>query len=540
MILDFVPSTDAFILKVPRGSADLQDLMRETGLDFSLKASTEKTGVLFTHEPYAAAAFAEYATPEARAKMAGLLAEIEASWKSHSDGHFKVPDDKELWDFQKADLEYALRRKNTLIGDQPGLGKTPTAIAFANEINAKRVLVICPASIRDQWVKRIREWTTMRWPYIIHPIINGRRGVHPDANWTVVSYELARSEAIGRALAKGRYDCLILDEGHYLKTVDTRRTRAVFGGGAAPLFEPLAGRADTVLALTGTPLPNRPREAYTLARGLCFDSIDWMSEDRFKERFNPSVMGTTPEGKIYVDERTGRHAELQSRLRGNFMTRHLKKDVMTQLKLPIYDVVSLEETEAVRKALKAESMLDIDPEAFDKNHSITADGQWSTARKEMGLALLPQFIDYIRMVMEGGEEKLLVFAWHIEVMNKLETALAKYGVCRWHAGQAKRNDALKEEFIRNPKKGIALGNLLTMGTGVDGFQEVCTHAIILEPDPVPGNNQQCIDRLDRGGQKGTVLAEIMVAPGSLLEKILGSALRKLQTTDKALDRRITK
>lgn len=536
MKLDFIESTGAYVLAVPRGGPDPQELMREHGLDFSLPASTEKTSVLFTHEPYAAAHFAPFATPRARAKMGGMLDEIDASWKTESQANILVPPDQELIPFQKADIEYALRRKNTLVGDQPGLGKTPIAIAFANEIGAKRVLVICPASIRGQWMKRIREWTTMRWPYIIHPILNSRNGVHPDANWTVVSYELARTEAIGKSLALARYDLLVIDEGHYLKTVDTRRTRAVFGGGHEVLFEPLASRADRVMALTGTPLPNRPREAYTLCRGLCWDSIDFMSEDRFRHRFNPSVQGVTEGGKIFIDERHGRHSELQSRLRANLMTRHLKRDVLTQLKLPVYDVISLEETAAVKKALAAESMLQIDPSKYDT--MIEVMGQWSTARKEMGLALVPQFIDYIKMVLEGGEDKVVVFAWHIEVMNQLEHALAKYGVVRWIAGQNKANDARKEEFIGNPRKRIAMGNLLTLGTGVDGLQEVCQHAIICEPDPVPGNNQQCIDRLDRIGQKRTVLADLLVAPGSLLEKILGIALNKLQTTDKALDRRI--
>ena len=64
-----------------------------------------------------------------------------------------------------------------------------------------------------------------------------------EANWTIVSYELARTEAIAKALAKGYYDVIILDEAHYLKTIDSRRTRAVFGGGKDRTFEPLASRA---------------------------------------------------------------------------------------------------------------------------------------------------------------------------------------------------------------------------------------------------------------------------------------------------------
>ena len=219
MKLDYNAATNDFILRVPRkGGADIQDLIRNHGFDFSLPASTDNEAVLFTKEPYCAATFWEYTTERAKQQLGVIYAEIAASWKQESSGHFRCPPDKELWPFQKADLEYALRRRNTLVGDQPGLGKTPIAICYANEIAAKRVLVICPASIRIQWMNKIREWSTMSYPMIAHPILHGRHGVNPDANWTVVSYELARSEAIGKALAKGTYDLLILDEAHYLVT----------------------------------------------------------------------------------------------------------------------------------------------------------------------------------------------------------------------------------------------------------------------------------------------------------------------------------
>src|SRR5207253_9578003 len=68
-------------------------------------------------------------------------------------------------------------------------------------------------------------WTTLKYPYTVYPILHGRRGVHPTAEWTVISYDLARSETVWRALAKGKYDLLILDEAHYLKTIDARRDR---------------------------------------------------------------------------------------------------------------------------------------------------------------------------------------------------------------------------------------------------------------------------------------------------------------------------
>lgn len=543
MQLDYNPGTCAFILKIPRKDSTLvQSLMKEHGFDFSLSASTASDAVLFTKEPYAAASFAQNATPAALGQLQPILTEIELSWKKESNAHIACPADQELWPFQKCDIEYALTRKCTLIGDQPGLGKTPVAICFANEIRAERVLVICPASIRLQWVKKIREWTILRWPYCIHPILAGRHGVHPNADWTVVSYDLARTEAIGKALAKGHYDLLILDEAHYLKTTDSRRTRAVFGGGNERVFAEFASRSERILALTGTPLPNRPREAYTLARGLCWDSIDWVSEDGFRERFNPSqtiekIDPRTGQSKTYIDERSGRHGELQNRLRANFMVRHLKREVMPQLKMPIYDIIQLEETTAVKQALKAESLLHIDPEDLE-GADFTALGAIATVRRMMGIALAPQIADYIDMLIDGGEEKLVVFAYHHEVMDILQKAWEKHGVLRVDGGtSATRKIKAVELFQKEPRHQIFLGQIQACGTGTDGLQTVSCHALIAEPDWVPGTNEQAFDRLDRGGQNRVVQGDIFVAPNSFSEKILASALRKGQGVHSALDKR---
>ena len=544
MKLDFNPSQSVYFLRVNRAEGvDIQALMHEHGLDLSTSASSGSEAVLFTREPYAAAAFGDHATPLARSNLDGILKQIEQSWAPASNINIKCPADKELWPFQKADIAYALQRRNTLVGDQPGLGKTPVGICFANEIGARRVLVICPASIRLQWVRRIREWTTMRWPYVVHPILQSRHGVHPTAEWTVVSYDLARTEAIGKALAKGQYDLLILDEAHYLKEITSGRTRSLFGGGAVRHFSPIADRAERVLALTGTPLPNRPREAYTLARALCFDAIDWQSEDNFKERFNPSMKREfidkdTGKKKFFIDERSGRHAELQNRLRANFMTRHLKREVMTQLKMPVYDIITLEGDKAVKEALKAESLLDIDPENLEGADASIL-GHVAVVRRMMGVAMAPLVADYIDMLIDGGEEKLVLFGWHKEVLDIWENRLAKHGIIRvdGSTGSAKK-ERLIAEYIGNPKINVAIGNLLSMGVGTDGLQHVSNHGLIGEPDWVPGNNEQAFDRLDRGGQTRSVQGDIFVAKGSFAEKVLASALRKNQTIHKAMDRRM--
>lgn len=541
MLLDFYPETGAFVLRVDRHETDVRELVEEHGLDLSLTASTPSQAVLFTREPYAAVAFYEVGTDRARGVLRDLMAEVERSRLKTSDFVARCPPDRELWPFQRADLAYASGRKNTLVGDQPGLGKTPVAICFANELRAKRVLVICPANIRLQWAKRIREWSTLKWPFTVYPILKGAHGVHPTAEWTIVSYDLARTPAIGKALSKGRYDLLILDEAHYLKELDSQRTRAIFGGGSTEPFTPFGERAERILALTGTPLPNRPREAYTLARALCFDSIDFMSEDKFKKRFNPSMRievedrdGNT---KFVNDERTGRHFELQARLRANFMCRHLKREVMPQLQLPEFDVVDMEVTGPVKEALQAESLLHIDVEHLDELDYV--EGHIAAVRRMMGVALAPQVADYIEMLLDGGEEKITVFAWHIEVLNILEDALERYGVLRIDGStSATKKQRLTDVYRFNRDKRVMIGNMLSLGTGTDGLQEVCQRGIVAEPDWVFGNNQQCVDRLDRGGQKGKVLIDFCVAPGSIAAMVLNRALGKGQTTHLALDARV--
>lgn len=540
--LDFKPDTGAYVLRVPRGEADIQVLMTEYGLDLSVPRSTANEAVLLTHEPYAAVSFWNVASPSAKANLEQIHDRIQASAAPTISRSIAVPADQELWPFQRASISYALDRRNTLVGDQPGLGKTPIAISFCNEVRAKKVLVVCPANIRLQWVKKIRAWTTMEWPYVIHPILNGKHGVHPTAQWTVVSYDLARSAAIGAALAKEHWDVLILDEAHYLKSVDAGRTRSIFGGGDTPKNDPISERCDRILALTGTPLPNRPREAYTIARGLCFDAIDWASEDSFRSRYNPSrairADQDNPTSRIInVDERTGREAELQNRLRSWFMTRHNKREVMPQLKMPVYDLIQVEETNAVKQALAAESLLDFDPEDLSGADAEIL-GHIAVLRRQMGVALAPQVANYLDMLIDGGETKLVLFGWHIEVLNILEQHLGKHGIVRIDGSTGpSRKEALIQKFIKDPRVQICLGNIQSMGTGTDGLQEVSCHALICEPSWTPGENLQCFDRLDRGGQVRSVQGDIFVAPNSIAERVLASALRKMQTTHRALDRR---
>lgn len=554
MILDFQPRKRTFTLT---GSGiDPKEMMRDFGLDFF----PGRGGVFTTDCAYAAAPFHKDATPRALAEMQTIVDAWTDSWRPESGAHIRCPADQELWAFQKATTEYLLRRGGGLDGDEPGLGKTPTAICFANEISAKKVLVICPANIRRQWEAQIHRWSTMPRYEGIHftyPIMSTRRGVDVDAQWLIVSYDLARTPVVGGLLASCKFDLLILDEAHALKTSDSGRTRAIFGDYETGkfrkkkthevLFDALASRAGAVVALTGTPLLNRPREAYTLSRALCWDSIDFLSEQGFAERFNPIVRREgsreNPEtGEIetyqYTDERVGRFEELQYRMRSHFMARHAKREVMTQLDMPSYNIIEVDDSGPVRQALQAESLLGIDPDTFDPDN-IKILGHIAEVRHQMGMAIAPQVADYVDMLIEGGETKIVVFGWHHDTIDLLMQRLHLHGCVHidGRVGSSDERERRKVRFLKDPRCQILIGNMVSLGVGTDGLQEVSNHCLIAEPDWVPSNNKQAVDRLDRGGQKRTVQADLFVAPGSILEKILASALRKEHNIHRALDRR---
>ena len=218
MILDFNPTQQTYILRVSRASAYV--LRREHGFNFSQPESWGDTALMYTKDPFCAASFASYASPAAAAQLDWIGREIEASSALDSGRHLTLPPDKELMGFQRAGVDYILNRQHALDGDEPGLGKTPTSIAVANEMQAKRIIVVCPASILAQWLRRIKEWSTIPKMFC-YPI--SQRHTSETANWTIISYERARDPAILRSLVKQRFDLLIVDEAHFTKDISAKR-----------------------------------------------------------------------------------------------------------------------------------------------------------------------------------------------------------------------------------------------------------------------------------------------------------------------------
>lgn len=527
-----------YVLEAPTSNRkEVAKAMSYRGMMFSTAASSRLQAVLFSRNPYSIADLASADDPD----LGAYKREIELSRALDGKGTHRLPPGKELWGYQKAALDYLLKRGGGIAGQQPGLGKTAISLAFCNAVEATRVLVIVPASVRIQWGKQIKEWSTITCPSV-SVMLNVKDGIHPTAHYQVISYEAARNPNIMKAIGHGRWDVLILDEVHKLKSVDALVSRAILGNSRGEYqhgdirIPAIASYCDRLVALTGTPLLNRPSEVYNLFRYLDHESIDFCTEDQFKEKYNKQANMKTIEGKHFKLESTSLELELQNRLRVNILSRHEKFDVQKQMKVPRYSIVSCQENGDVTAALGVEGMLGLTIEEIQTTKDFTILGHISEARRLMGEALAPQVCQYVSDLLDGGVAKYVLFGWHKSVLEIYERELAEYGTVVVHGGKnANARQKAIDDFISDPNIRVFVANIQTGGEGVDGLQHVADHCGLGEPDWVPSRNEQAVSRLDRIGQMFQVTADVFVAPGSIAEKILVKSLEKMNIIHKVLD-----
>jgi SNF2 family DNA or RNA helicase len=504
---------------------DQEMLVKAAGFDFS--TTSQKW---FTENPYMAIG-TNLPVSGTDFEYQQLKDRYDASWALEPADGLMVPAGRKLMDFQSGGVAEALDRGgNILIADPPGLGKTVQAIMIANEMFAQKIIVVCPAAVRRNWVKEIRRWTNIKTPQIW--LTEGVDDwVNPRANWQILSFNGVTNEQLYKVLERFRYDLLIIDEVHNLKTPDARRTQACFGGGLG-LWQDggLRDLCDMVVGLSGTPMPNRPKEIHTIAKAFDHDSIDNMVRGSFIERFNPEVEYQSG----YVENRAARLGELQARLRCNFMIRRRKEDVWKDQPPLTMELVNLQPNAEVKRVLKAESLLGIDP--LHLTTEDLASGEISTIRREMGEAKLPLVIKYIDHLLNSGIEKLFVAGWHKSVLRPLTEHYGSKAVLIDGAVSPLVREQRKEKFIRDPKTMLCVGQIISIGTGVDGLQQVCDRLCLIEPDWVPGNNVQVVDRLHRLGQTRPVLAEFLVIEGSFDYRILKAVVNKTGTIHSSIDR----
>ena len=163
----------------------------------------------------------------------------------------------QLLPYQLDGIAFAAGAGRAVLADDMGLGKTIQGVGvaelLARQADIRKVLVVCPASLKSQWRCEIERFCD-RSVQLIAGGSDDRGGQYAsDAFFTICNYEqvLRDLDAIERA----RWDLIILDEGQRIKNWEAKTSRVVKG-----LRSPFA------LVLSGTPLENRLDELYSVVQ----------------------------------------------------------------------------------------------------------------------------------------------------------------------------------------------------------------------------------------------------------------------------------
>ena len=265
-------------------------------------------------------------------------------------------------------------------------------------------------------------------------------------------------------------DVLIIgDEAHNFKNRTTLKTKFMRALGKHSSFK---------LALTGTPVVNRPAELYEI---LCWLMPNFMTWTEFTRRYCSAFNGA------YGRDTSG-HSNLQylrEWLYDMIMILREKKQVLKQL--PDKVRTSVEFTKEPIK-VSADSLFEL----YSNSAQVKA--------------AHPAFREWVSDIIDETE-KVVIFSFHQPMLNAISEICKekKVGSIRIDGQDSDQQKRFKliEKFRDDPSVRVANVSIACGGTGLNGLQ-VAQVAAFAEFDWTPGVVIQCEDRLHRDGQKGSV------------------------------------
>jgi SWI/SNF-related matrix-associated actin-dependent regulator of chromatin subfamily A-like protein 1 len=426
----------------------------------------------------------------------------------------------ELHPFQRAGVRYALARRRTFIADEQGLGKTVQALATLEADNAFPAIVVCPASMKLTWEREAGIWLPNRRV----AVLDGRT----DATWSaateqaeilVLNYDIL--EAHLRRLLDHAPRALVLDESHYVKNPRAGRTKAA--------LELAAGLPEDALrlALTGTPILNRPDELIAQLRVLGrlreFGSGARLSrrfraagaDDRLHWNLRAVCYVRRTKQQVLPQLPSKRHDTVPVLLSNEHEYRLAEEDVIAWLQTLPLDLGTLDAK--IAAALRAEQLV-----RLNNLRQLAAQGK------------LPTALAWIADFLESGEP-LVVFAEHIAtqkaVLARFPDAAHILGADSTQARQ-RAVDAFQQEdgpqLIVCSMRAASQGITLTRASNV----------AFLELDWTPARHDQAEDRLHRIGQDSAVTAWYLLAPETIDETMAELLQRKRSLIDAVTDGRV--
>jgi SWI/SNF-related matrix-associated actin-dependent regulator of chromatin subfamily A-like protein 1 len=398
----------------------------------------------------------------------------------------------QLKKYQQEDVATLLKRSKCFLALEQGLGKT--AVSLVDSIAP--VLVICPATLKFNWKAESAMW---RPEYKAQVIDSKTQSFDSSANLYIVNYDI-----LSKHIAKipDAIKTLIVDEAHYCKNPSAKRTKIVSN---------LIKRFERVRLLSGTPVVNRPMDLFAMLKAIGAIKMDYMS---FGRRYCSGWQ--TPWGSFDVSGSSNLE-ELYEKLEP-VMIRRTKKSALPELPDKTYRIIELD------------LPLDKREKDFAQKSIALADHQVSFQALSDILKLnaqrkLPLAIEHIENILES-EQKVLVFAWHTEIVEEVARLLSKYNSVSITGSTSltKRQEAV--DAFQHGDARILVGNIKAAGVGLTLTS--ASYVVFVESTWTPTDIDQCADRCHRIGQTKHVQVDILTIHKSIDAQQLHKVLDKVK------------
>ncbi|HYC56855.1 MAG TPA: DEAD/DEAH box helicase [Candidatus Binatia bacterium] len=417
----------------------------------------------------------------------------------------------QLRGYQSAGSAWLQRLRSAGLGgvlaDDMGLGKTVQTLAIVEG----KTLVVCPRSVIHNWTAEIARFRPDLAVTLYHGPSRALSARAQDV--TLTTYATLRNDI--EALAAHEWDLVVLDESQNIKNSDSQAARAAF-----------ALRAKARIALSGTPIENRPSELWSQMhfanRGLLG------GRSAFLERYEKPMLA----GDARAAER------LRRRVRP-FLMRRLKSEVAPELP-PRTEAVLYCELEAGERAIydsvRAASRADIvrrmaagaSPlaalEALLRLRQAACHPGLLPGHQAEGSSKIEALRDALEDAVADGH-KALVFSQWTSMLDRIEPHLrdASIDFARLD-GSTRDRGAVVSQFQASDGPPVMLLSLTAGGTGLN--LTAADHVFLTDPWWNPAVEDQAADRTHRIGQERPVMVYRLVAKDTVEERVLDLQSRK--------------
>lgn len=429
---------------------------------------------------------------------------------------------------QVAGAEFLSPKAAALLADEPRVGKTGATILAADAARHWRILVITTASGRPVWRRAFDEWSTA-----------GRSvEVHYRGDWTLklmqADVSIVSWGCVGKVQDVVGWDLIILDEGHYAKNHESKRTQIVYGHmvGTARGWG-LVDAARAVWVLSGTPIPNHPGDLFPMMRALCPDRLDseCMSHRAFMRRYCVTRMKNVSRWtKIEIVVASRNLDELKARLDG-FWLKRTQQDVGIQP--PIYEILPIHINATVRKSL-ADEVPEMDEilDAAETGETRSLEIHLGSLRRMTGYAKAAGVATAVNDEFEGGLDRVVLMCWHRDVMTDLAERLEKHGVVTVSGSTEGEEREQAVEDFNNGKAKVFIGQITACGEAID--LSASSELIFVESSFVPKDMKQAGLRVTNVNQRRQPRVRVAALEGSVDEALQKVLIRKVATNKEVI------